>query len=66
MKEDVYLPQFDEVRPGLGNLDYSVFLSELAAAGDIPLMMEHLDSEEAYATAASYIRNKGKQINIEL
>ncbi len=66
IKEDVYLPQFEEVRPGLGMLDYSVFLSELAAAGDIPLMMEHLDSEEAYATAASYIKNKGKQVDIEM
>jgi sugar phosphate isomerase/epimerase len=66
IKEDVYLPQFDEVRPGLGKLDYSVFLKELAVAGDIPLMMEHLDSEEAYAAAAFFIKDKGKQVNIEL
>jgi sugar phosphate isomerase/epimerase len=66
IREDVYLPQFDEVRPGLGKLDYSVFLTELAGAGDIPLMMEHLDSGEAYAEAASFIKSKGKQLDIEI
>jgi sugar phosphate isomerase/epimerase len=45
----------DEVRPGLGALDYSVFLCELSRLpGDIPLILEHLPQEE-YPLAQKYI-----------
>lgn len=47
----------DEVRPGLGNLDYRVFLQELKTLDtDTPLMLEHLKGEEEYRLAAEYIR----------
>ena len=47
----------DEVRPGLGGLDYRVFLAELNRLDpDIPLMLEHLSTPEEYALAAEYIR----------
>jgi len=46
----------DEVRPGQGNLDYPVFLRELNRLGDVPLMLEHLDGEEDYRSAAAHIR----------
>lgn len=47
----------DEVRPGLGGLDYSVFLRELdRLPGDIPLMLEHLPNEEEYRLAADHVR----------
>ncbi|MEM7033460.1 MAG: TIM barrel protein [Chloroflexota bacterium] len=47
----------DEVRPGLGNLDYAVFLRALNRLNaDIPLMLEHLPNEAEYAAAAAYIR----------
>lgn len=37
----------DEVRPGLGALDYKVFLEELSRLpGDVPLLLEHLPQEE--------------------
>ena len=49
--------QFDEVRPGLGGLDYRVFLRELDTLDpDLPLMLEHLPSLDEYAIAADHIR----------
>ncbi|HEY8598286.1 MAG TPA: TIM barrel protein [Thermomicrobiales bacterium] len=49
--------QFDEVRPGLGGLDYRVFLRELDRLDpDLPLMLEHLPSLEEYAVAGAHIR----------
>jgi len=51
----------DEVRPGLGNLDYSTFLRALGTLTDVPLMLEHLATEEEYHQAAYYVRSLGKQ-----
>lgn len=46
----------DEVRPGLGNLDYRTYLSELARLPKpVPLMLEHLETEEEYALARNHI-----------
>lgn len=56
LREDNYVPQLDELRPGLGNLDYVTYLKELAKLPQVPLMMEHLDTAEAYGEAAAYIR----------
>jgi sugar phosphate isomerase/epimerase len=45
----------DEVRPGLGVLDYGVYLGELSRLpGDVPLILEHLPQEE-YAAAREYV-----------
>ncbi len=56
----------DEVRPGLGNLDYKVLLQEMnRLPKDIPLMIEHLPQEE-YLPAANFIRDTAKSIGIEL
>ena len=57
-------PHMPEVRPGLGNLDYKIFLRELSKLKNIPLMMEHLDSADEYKLAATYIREMGKVQNI--
>jgi sugar phosphate isomerase/epimerase len=47
----------DEVRPGLGKLDYTAILSEMARLdADLPLMLEHLPNAEEYRLAAEYIR----------
>jgi sugar phosphate isomerase/epimerase len=64
LREDNHIPQLDELQPGLGKLDYRVFLTELAKLKDIPLMMEHLKTEEEYFAAADYIRSVGKTLNI--
>lgn len=47
----------DEVRPGLGGLDYRTLLGELARMdADMPLMLEHLADEGEYRLAAGHIR----------
>jgi len=57
INEEIYTPHLDELRPGLGKLDYGVFLTELAKLDNVPLMMEHLDTAEEYGKAAGYIRS---------
>ncbi len=55
----------DEIRPGLGNLDYAMYLSELSRLPDTPvLIIEHLNTPEEYRLSAEYIRNVGKKIGV--
>lgn len=57
----------DEVRPGLGGLDYRTFLRELNRLDrDMPLLLEHLPSQEEYALAARYIRAVAQESGIDL
>lgn len=57
----------DEIRPGLGNLDYAVYLSELAKLdGDIPIMLEHLTNAEDYLQAANHVREVAKGLSLAL
>lgn len=64
--EDELTPHLPEVRAGLGNLNYDVFLKELSVLKNIPLMLEHLNSEEEYNLAAQYIRKVAEKSNIYL
>jgi sugar phosphate isomerase/epimerase len=51
----------DEVRPGLGKLDYQVYLQELSRLpGDVPLILEHLPQAE-YPAARAYILEAADQ-----
>lgn len=54
----------DEVRPGLGGLDYVTFLKELSRWPDVPLMLEHLPNAEEYRLAAEYVRDVGKKAGV--
>lgn len=57
----------DETRPGLGGLDYDVFLSELSKMDpDTPLMLEHLSNEEEYSLAAGHIRSVAKKLELTI
>jgi sugar phosphate isomerase/epimerase len=57
----------EEVRPGLGRLDYVTFLRELDKLEvDLPVMLEHLPDEAEYKLAAGYIRGVAQQEGIEL
>lgn len=48
----------DEVRPGLGTLDYATFLQEANRLDpDLPLILEHLPSAAEYNLAAEYVRS---------
>lgn len=57
LREDTAQTQLEEIRPGLGLLDYKVLLAELSTLTHIPLMIEHLKTAEEYDLAAAYIRN---------
>ncbi|MFD2201773.1 sugar phosphate isomerase/epimerase family protein [Shivajiella indica] len=57
LKQGTFMPQFDEVIPGRGQMNYKIFLQELSKYPEIPLMMEHLSSAEEYREGAEYIRN---------
>jgi sugar phosphate isomerase/epimerase len=54
----------DEVRPGLGGLDYVTFLKALSRFPDVPLMLEHLPNAEEYRLAAEHIRSVGKKAGV--
>jgi sugar phosphate isomerase/epimerase len=54
----------EERRPGLGSLDYRVFLQEMSKLKDIPMMLEHLDKPEDYNLAAEYVRKVGAESGI--
>ena len=54
----------DEVRPGLGGLDYRAYLTELARLPDVPLMLEHLPTPGEYAAAADYIRSVADSLGL--
>lgn len=55
----------DEVRPGLGKLDYHTLLHE-ANRWDIPLMLEHLPHEDDYTQASAYVRSVAAEANLVL
>jgi sugar phosphate isomerase/epimerase len=57
MLRDTLTVHLDEVRPGLGSLDYRTFLRGLSKLDpDTPLMLEHLPDEQEYDLAAAYVR----------
>ncbi|HEY5589960.1 MAG TPA: TIM barrel protein, partial [Paludibacter sp.] len=51
----------DECRPGLGSVDYTVFLQEASKLKNIPFMLEHLEKQMDYKLAADYIRQVGEK-----
>ncbi|HPC78248.1 MAG TPA: sugar phosphate isomerase/epimerase, partial [bacterium] len=56
-----------EVQPGLGRLAYRTLLKELdGLPQDVPIMMEHLHSDEEYRNAESYIRSVAKEVGVSL
>lgn len=57
----------DEVRPGLGGMDYRAFLRELDKLDpDTPLMLEHLSKPEEYAAAAEYVRSVAAEVSVSI
>ncbi len=57
----------DEVRPGLGTLDYGLYLRELSKLSpDVPLMLEHLPNETEYHLAAEHIRSVARREGVQL
>lgn len=55
----------EEVRPGLGGLDYRAYLAAMAGMDpDLPLIIEHLAAEEDYAAATGYIRGLAEELGV--
>jgi sugar phosphate isomerase/epimerase len=67
-KDIIIMPELtlhlEERRPGLGTLDYSVFLQETSKLKDIPFMLEHLQTQEEYRQAAAYVRDAGHKAGV--
>ena len=54
-----------EVAPGVGKLDYQNYLKQIDRLDpDMPLLIEHLSSQEEYAEAAEYIRNVASEVRV--
>lgn len=65
--ESRFMVHLDEVRPGLGNLDYRAYVRGLGGLHpDIPLMIEHLRTAEEYRAAAAYIRNAAQAAGVKV
>lgn len=55
----------DEVRPGLGGFDYRALLSSVEATDpNIPVMLEHLSTQQDYDDAAAYVRGIARELGI--
>jgi sugar phosphate isomerase/epimerase len=58
------LVHLEERRPGLGSLNYTVYLQEAAKLKDIPIILEHLNTQEEYKLAGDYVREVGNKAGI--
>lgn len=63
-----HLVHLDECRPGTGQLDYPCLLRALQnlADPDLPLILEHLPSQEQYQLAADFVRQTAQPLEIPL
>ena len=56
-----------ELRPGLGRLDYRALLSELERVStNMPLLIEHLKSEQEYVESARCLRGVAASVGVPL
>jgi sugar phosphate isomerase/epimerase len=56
----------DEIRPGLGNVNYQALLKEVSRFKGLPVMMEHLETQEEYSLSAAYIRQQAELAEVKL
>jgi len=65
--EEGFPVALQECRPGLGSLDYAVYLNEVSRLPQQPpLMIEHLETPEEYAAAAEYIRRVAGKSKLDI
>jgi len=56
----------DEVRAGLGGLDYPALLTQLdKLEADTPLMLEHLSTAQQYTQAAKHVRAVAAEVGVK-
>jgi sugar phosphate isomerase/epimerase len=53
-----------ETQPGLGKLDYAVYLKELSKLDNVPLMLEHMEEPEEYKVANIFLRKVAMMNNL--
>jgi hypothetical protein len=54
--DSALLVRFHEVMPGTGGLDYATYIREINKLNpDLPLLIEHLRSDEDYCKAAAHL-----------
>jgi len=54
-----------EVIPGRGDIDYKAYLEGLAhLPGDVPLMLEHLNTAEEYTEGRNYIKSIARSLGL--
>jgi len=57
----------EEVRPGLGGLDYEAFLRGVDRLGpEVPVMLEHLSTPQEYEQAAAFVRSTAERLGVTL
>jgi len=62
-----FTTHIDETRPGLGEIDYRAYLVDLDRLDpDLPLMIEHLETEDECRLAAAHIRAVARSSNVEI
>jgi len=62
--QDTLTLHIDEARPGLGNLDYRTYLTELGKIDpDTPLMLEHLSGLEEYSKAYEFLTSIAENLD---
>lgn len=55
----------NECAPGTGGLDYRTYLLELSKLPqDVPLMLEHMSTEQEYADAMRYIQTVAQEVGV--
>ena len=64
---DGFPVNIQEVRPGLGILDYKSYLSELSKLPEKPpLMLEHSGTDKEYHQAATYVRSVARDLRLTI
>jgi len=67
LMSDEFTTHLSEVRPGMGAMDYAVFLTEADKLGpDIPLMLEHLPTPVEYIMAATHVRAVADDVGVTI
>jgi len=61
---DAYTVHFDDVTLGAGGVDFKTYLTCLSKLNDIPLIMEHMTTNEEYEKAAITLRTIGGSAGI--
>jgi sugar phosphate isomerase/epimerase len=62
---DAYVLQLHERIPGEGEMDYDTLLTSLAALDDdLPVMPEHLHTQEEYDKAEAFIRGRAEALGL--